>query len=500
MRRFWSTLVISLMFPTLALATCPPPSGQRNTRIVQSGRGTIDQWPWFSALRLWDPKANRETFFCGASAIDNQWLVTAAHCLKEGGFSITMKENGRFEDGGGRRLQAVLGVDNLHLVRDENVFEIAEVVLHDKYIDAQTGGNDIALLKLGRPLPGPPIERAKVPEGSFSLAFRTVGFGAQSSNAKLKSFGRANGSHFFAMSEELKQITLVEADTKICKDAYSDTNASIGPGQLCAGLFWDSDDSCQGDSGGPLVVLDRQQCVQQVGIVSWGQGCGKAGRFGVYTRIAHYDDWIRAVIQNSLALQISIPPTLSDTQRALFAQIAVTLRAARGRLRVALSGPSIVPVGSNVIFTITSEVKGFLLLLDVDADGNVSQIFPNAFVNVRVPIQSNISLTVPDPSWGFTSFRATPPTGKGQIWALVMPEEFPYESLVGSARILDKGPRPKIVGGTSTDVQVIPITEQDRAAYMINLVHQINSIASNRGNDKLAGWGFEILDYEIAAR
>ena len=47
----------------------------------------------------------------------------------------------------------------------------------------------------------------------------------------------------------------------------------------------------QGDSGGPLTYKEGGQHVL-IGDVSYGDGCGKAGKYGVYGRISYYRNWL----------------------------------------------------------------------------------------------------------------------------------------------------------------------------------------------------------------
>lgn len=61
------------------------------------------------------------------------------------------------------------------------------------------------------------------------------------------------------------------------------------PHMLCAGK--QGKDSCSGDSGGPMQIGTGNQWTQ-IGIVSWGIGCGKSFYPGVYTRVTEVKEWI----------------------------------------------------------------------------------------------------------------------------------------------------------------------------------------------------------------
>jgi secreted trypsin-like serine protease len=52
----------------------------------------------------------------------------------------------------------------------------------------------------------------------------------------------------------------------------------------------------KGDSGGALIQRDASGRATLVGVVSVGNGCGRRGYPGIYTKASFYIDWIQKTI------------------------------------------------------------------------------------------------------------------------------------------------------------------------------------------------------------
>src|SRR5262249_38683933 len=100
-----------------------------------------------------------------------------------------------------------------------------------------------------------------------------------------------------ATSSDLMKATVPYVDSAVCNEP-SAYNGSILPGMMCAGLHEGGVDACQGDRGGPLVFRHADGRLL-VGVVSWGEGCARRLKYGIYTRVTTYRDWITAVVTGS---------------------------------------------------------------------------------------------------------------------------------------------------------------------------------------------------------
>ncbi|KAM9211251.1 acrosin-like [Leptosomus discolor] len=168
------------------------------------------------------------------------------------------------------------------------VRNIQRLVVHEHYRNG-TERNDIALLELDQPVQcGYYVQLACVPDASLRVSELTncyvSGWGATMARCEFP-------NRSTAVLQEA-QVPLI--DVKLCNSSRWYRGA-IHPHNVCAGYPQGGIDTCQGDSGGPLVCQDKHAAYfWLVGVTSWGKGCARAKRPGVYTSTQHFYDWILA--------------------------------------------------------------------------------------------------------------------------------------------------------------------------------------------------------------
>jgi trypsin len=133
-----------------------------------------------------------------------------------------------------------------------------------------------------------------------SLTTKTITLaGSDATQDRLRIYGYGNTSRDgFVYPTNIQTAEVQEIGTGQCK-TLGGSYGTIIEEQICAGdMQKGATDSCDGDSGGPLVVGAQTQ--ELYGLVSWGTGCGQAGRPGVYTRLAPYHDWIQETVDHMM--------------------------------------------------------------------------------------------------------------------------------------------------------------------------------------------------------
>ncbi|TRY82384.1 hypothetical protein DNTS_002479 [Danionella cerebrum] len=98
----------------------------------------------------------------------------------------------------------------------------------------------------------------------------------------------------------LQQIHLPIVEQSVCRNS---TSVIITDNMFCAGYQPDDTkrgDACEGDSGGPFVMKSpTDKRWYQIGIVSWGEGCDRDGKYGFYTHLFRMRRWMKKVIEKT---------------------------------------------------------------------------------------------------------------------------------------------------------------------------------------------------------
>ncbi|XP_063814712.1 urokinase-type plasminogen activator isoform X2 [Pseudophryne corroboree] len=248
-------------------------------KIVGGRSNPIESQPWIATLYQVSRRNKQQQYFqCGASLIHPCWVLTAAHCFPDSDYPEP------------KDYVVILGKSNIDETNDhrEQRFQVEKIIRHQHYSDRTNAlDNDIALMK---------IRSASGQCASMSSSVQTVCLPSadmrmkDGTHCEIAGFGKESyDSIVFSQTLKSTSVQLISQDVCQSEQYYGKL---INNNMFCAGHPEWKVDACKGDSGGPLTCQYNEQMVLY-GIISWGEGCAKENKPGVYTRITNYLPWIQ---------------------------------------------------------------------------------------------------------------------------------------------------------------------------------------------------------------
>lgn len=172
---------------------------------------------------------------------------------------------------------------------NEQNIRVEKIFNHPQYFKPLNLSNDIAVLKLARPaLLNDAVSTVCMPDDRFPLPY-------DDPNKKCYITGWGTLASGGSQPNVLMQASVPLVSKSRCLKGYP---GQIHDSMLCAGLDEGGVDACQGDSGGPLVCEFNGHWYLE-GATSWGHGCARPNKYGVYALVRYNQKWVDSIVSGN---------------------------------------------------------------------------------------------------------------------------------------------------------------------------------------------------------
>ncbi|XP_046905082.1 hepatocyte growth factor activator isoform X2 [Hypomesus transpacificus] len=241
-----------------------PPRG----RILGGTASLPGTHPWMAAMYI------SNDIFCAGTLVSSCWVVSAAHCF--------------FRSPLVSKIRVVLGQQNFNVTSpNTRTFGVEKYIFPKKFSVFNPMLYDIVLVKLKKEN-GRCVRRTQFIR-PICLPDKDMKF-PDCYLCQITGWGHMNEKANKYSNLQEAGVRIIPHENCTQPEIYGN---HVTSNMICAGA--NCKDACQGDSGGPLACV-KDDVSFLYGIISWGDGCGRTDKPGVYTKVVNYIPWINQII------------------------------------------------------------------------------------------------------------------------------------------------------------------------------------------------------------
>ncbi|XP_063243747.1 trypsin 3A1-like [Bacillus rossius redtenbacheri] len=234
-------------------------------RVIGGSVTKIQLFPYMVSVRAStvvraNPSSpNTEEHRCGGTIISKDWVLSTTTCMDTfmNAFPTVWLRAGNTNGN--------IGVK----------YDVAKIIEHPGFkYQGDIPVNDVSLVKTSKSI-------------TFTASVKAVTLAPANLVLKAGSVVRLVGWGLTTIYGEpptvLSDVQMETLADKECSQLYGTV-----AGTFCAGTLTGTKGACDGDHGGPLIYNN-----EQVGLLSWGNSCGRKNMPEGYTSVAHFRAWIK---------------------------------------------------------------------------------------------------------------------------------------------------------------------------------------------------------------